>query len=88
MDFWKHPRDDGTRIYWPGGGLHSRTGHVVQPPAPDTPAGQVLARFGFTCKIGQNCYEIVNSQGDALELPFDDHDWEGACAELLQRFGR
>lgn len=87
-DFWKHPRDSGERLRWPGGREQFLSGHKVEAPAPETPAGRILARYGFTCKVGYNVYEIVNSNGDALELPFDDHDWEGACAELQARFGR
>lgn len=31
---------------------------------------QWLENYNCTCKVGFNCYEIINEKGDALEFPF------------------
>ncbi len=83
-EFWRHPRDHGERIRWPGGSDQSLSGHFPKPPAPESAAGRILERYGFTCRMGHNVYEIVNAAGDVVEVPFDNPDWESACAALAR----
>lgn len=85
MEYFKHPRDNGERIRWPLGKPPDR-------PAMPTDPGilAVLNEFRFSVKLGESCYEIINSKGDALQLPFGSllNAWREACEILEAARGR
>lgn len=54
----------GPVVNWP-----QRPKDAVQVPA-EPQIRQWLENYKCTCRVGHNCYEIVNEKGDALELPF------------------
>lgn len=83
VEFFKDPRVvNSKRILWPGKKPSDK------PELQDLQLLAVIAKYGFKVKTGINCYELINSKGDVLEVPFGDNDWAGACEELEKRCGR
>lgn len=81
-EFFKDERvTQSQRIAWP---VRPQDKVILQDPR----VLKILAQFGFTVRTGFNCYEVLNSKGDVIEVPFGDNDWLGACEELEKRCGK
>lgn len=60
---FERSRTSGSLISWPGGKPRDR------PDIPDH-AVPLLKAAGFTARMGDNVYEIVDNCGNALQLPW------------------
>lgn len=74
---FERSRSTGSLINWPGGKPRDR------PDIPDH-AVPLLKAAGLTARMGDNVYEIVDSYGNALQLPFGCAlgDWAVAIDQL------
>lgn len=75
----------GKVVHWPLGPPGDR------PSIPTDPTIlAVLVRHKVSVRIGDNCYEVVNSRGDALQLPFGVKlvEWEPAVSAFVAAYGQ
>lgn len=64
-------------IHWP---LGKPEGNRVElPTAPAIVA--IIKEHELTCKLGHNCFELVNHEGDAIEVDYGatEKDWQEAA---------
>lgn len=77
----------GTVIPWPNA-AHRKTAGIAIPPQVDEIA-KALSDNECTAKQGNNCYEVVNKYGDAIELPYGCaiQEWVDAAKQLKDHRG-
>lgn len=84
VEMFKHKAHD----FESGGSIHWPVRPVVRVEIPQVDhVTAALDKRGFKARVGDNCYEILNSKGDCVEVPFGDDGWEEACAELERSCG-